>query len=75
MLNPVHRLGRGLCLLLAAGLLAPAWADPLPAPPPAASLFKPGALDFEPTSGKVLGLYVANWEAPSRVAEIGRAHV
>lgn len=65
-----RRLCRSLCLLLVAGLVASAWADPQPAPPPPAGLFKSGALDFEPTSGKVLGLYVANWEPPGRVAAL-----
>ncbi|MGM9513238.1 glycoside hydrolase family 18 protein [Roseateles sp. DB2] len=65
-----HRLCRSLCLVLVAGLVASAWAEPRPVPPPPADLFKPGALDFEPTSGKVLGLYVANWEPPSRVAAL-----
>ncbi|HLO94430.1 MAG TPA: glycosyl hydrolase family 18 protein [Burkholderiaceae bacterium] len=67
-----------LCLVLAAGLVAPARSEPQPAPAPDPALFKPGALDFEPTSGKVLGLYVANWEPPARVAALpagGLTHV
>lgn len=74
MLNLVRprRLCRSLCLALVACAVAAAWAEspstPVPAPAPA--LFKPGALDFEPTSGKVLGLYVANWEPVARVAAL-----
>ncbi len=64
-----HR-GRSLCLALLASLAACAWADPQVASPPAPRLFKPGAQAFEPTSGKVLGLYVANWEPVSRVAAL-----
>ncbi|MDL5034589.1 glycoside hydrolase family 18 protein [Pelomonas sp. APW6] len=76
MLNLVRprRLCRSVGLLLVACVVAAAWAQPPVssrlAPRPAAGLFKPGALDFEPTSGKVLGLYVANWEPVSRVAAL-----